>query len=68
MSRSLKDGYLTLIQIDDSGKKRRRMHKKKKKGGVGKVLAWASVFAVAVVGVAWFALETGVLEELVRTL
>ena len=67
MSRSLKGGYLTLIQIDDGGKKRRRMHKKKK-GGAGKAIAWASVFAVAVVGFAWLALETGVLEDLVRTL
>lgn len=66
MSRSLKGGYLTLIQIDDHGRKRRRLHKKK--GGAGTVIAWTSVFAAALVGFAWLALETGMIESLVRTL
>lgn len=67
MSKSLKGGYLTLIQMDSQGGKRRRLHKKKK-GGAGKAIAWASAFALAVVGVAWLALETGALETLVKSL
>ena len=67
MSRSLKGGYLTLIQMDGQGGKRRRMYHKKKASG-GKVVVWASAFALAVVGVAWLALETGALESLVKSL
>ncbi len=67
MSRSLKGGYLTLIQIDDHGRKRRR-RQAKKKGGAGAVIAWTSVFAAALVGFAWLALESGLLESLVKTL
>lgn len=66
MSNSLKGGYLTLIQMDSQGGKRRRLHKKR--GGAGKALVWASAFALAVVGVAWLALETGALETLVKSL
>ncbi|MEX0923761.1 MAG: hypothetical protein WDZ84_13410 [Rhodovibrionaceae bacterium] len=66
MSRSLKGGYLTLIQIKGHGPKRRRM--RKKKGGAGKVIVWTSVCAAALVGFAWLALETGMIESLVRTL
>lgn len=66
MSRSLKGGYLTLIQIDDHGRKRRRRNAKK--SGLGSLLAWTSVFAAALVGFAWLALETGMIESLVKTL
>ena len=66
MSRSLKGGYLTLIQMEGQGSKRRRSHKKK--SGAGMVVVWASAFALAVVGFAWLALETGALESLVRSL
>jgi hypothetical protein len=66
MSTSLKGGYLTLIQMEGQGGKRRRMYKKK--SGAGMVVLWASAFALAVVGVAWLALETGALESLVKSL
>ena len=66
MSRSLKGGYLTLIQMEGQGGKRRRNHKKK--SGAGMVVVWSSALALAVVGVAWLALETGALESLVRSL